>query len=122
MILDEWVEIIPYKNVHTGVAMHYNEPNAEAPNTLIMAVTPEETGQWRWDDLMDTLNDTLSLAKKRAVEPDHIKKNDWGQALPALISAISPNDSTPSLDFARNIVDADNGQYGYIAPSDFAVE
>ncbi len=122
MILDEWVEIIPYKNVHTGVAMHYNEPNAEAPNTLIMAVTPEETGQWRWDDLMDTLNDTLSLARKRAVEPDHIKKNDWGQALPALISAISPNDSTPSLDFARNIVDADNGQYGYIAPSDFAVE
>ncbi len=122
MVLDEWVETIPYKEVHTGVAMHYNEPNAEAPNNLIMAVTPEITGQWKWDDLMDTLNETLSLAKKRAVEPDDIKKKIWGQALPALVAAISANDSTPSLDFARNVVDADNGQYGHIAPSDFAVE
>lgn len=122
MVLDEWVETIPYKEVHTGVAMHYNEPNAEAPNSLIMAVTPEITGQWKWDDLMDTLNETLSLAKKRAVEPDDIKKKIWGQALPALIAAISPNDSTASLDFARNVVDANNGQFGHIAPSDFAVE
>lgn len=122
MVLDEWVETIPYPNVHTGVAMHYNEPNAEAANSLIMAVTPKITGQWKWDDLMDTLNETLSLAKKRAVEPDHLKKEIWGQTLPALLAAISPNDSTPSLDFARNVVDANSGQYGYIAPSDFAVE
>ncbi|NOQ70572.1 MAG: hypothetical protein GQ574_01135 [Crocinitomix sp.] len=122
MVLDEWVETIPYPNVHTGVAVHYNEPNAEAANSLIMAVTPKVTGHWRWDDLMDTLNETLSLAKKRAVEPDHLKEKIWGQTLPALLAAISPNDSTPSLDFARNIVDANNGQYGFIAPADYAVE
>lgn len=122
MIVDEWVEIIPDKNVQTGVAMHYNQPNAEAPNSLIMAVTPEITGEWRWDDLMDTLNETLSLAKKRAVEPDHIKDTIWGQTLPALIAAISSNDSTPSLDFGRNNVNALNGQYGHIAPSHYAAE
>lgn len=122
MIVDEWVETIPLKNVHTGVAMHYNEPNAEAPNSLIMAVTPQETGEWEWDDLMDTLNETLLMAKKRAVEPDHLKDEIWGHVLPALLATISPNDSTPSLDFARNIVNVANGQYGHIAPVDYAVE
>lgn len=122
MVLDEWVETLPNSKVHTGVAMHYNEPNAEAPNSLIMAVTPEETGQWRWDDLMDTLNETLAMAKKRSVEPDHIKTGVLGQTLPALLAAISSNDSTPSLDFARNVVDALSGQYGHIAPAEYATE
>lgn len=121
MIIDEWTETIPLKNVHTGVAMHYNEPNAEAPNTLIMAVTPEETGEWEWDDLMDTLNETLQMAKNRAVEPDQLQDELWGQTLPALLAAITSNDSAPSLDFARNIINVANGQSGRIAPSDYAV-
>jgi len=119
MIIDEWVETIPDKNVQTGVAMNYDQPNTEAPNSLIMAVTPEATGAWEWDDLMDTLNETLSLAKKRAVEPDHIKNSIWGQALPALIAAISSNDTTPSLDFSRNIIQAPPGQYGPTGPVEF---
>ena len=121
MLIDEWVETIPDKNVQTGVAMHYDQPNTEAPNSLIMAVTPEETGAWDWDDLMDTLNETLSLAKKRAVEPEHIKNKVWGQALPALLAAVSSNDTTPSLDFSRNIVVAPPGQYGPITKADFPI-
>lgn len=119
IFIDEWVETIPEKNIQTGVAMNFDQPNNEAPNSLILAVTPEETGSWEWDDLMDTLNETLNMAKKRAVEPDHIKEQIWGQALPALLAAISPNDSTPSLDFARNIVNASNGQVGYIKLTDY---
>jgi len=119
MLIDEWVETIPDKNVQTGMAMHFDQPNNEAPNTLILAVTPEETGAWAWDDLMDTINETIGMAKKRAVEPDHIKDKIWGQALPAIIAAISSNDATPSLNFGRNNVNAANGQHGYIKLADY---
>ena len=30
------------------------------------------TGGWRWQDLVDTVHETMDLAKKRAIEPDHI--------------------------------------------------
>ncbi|MFT5824282.1 MAG: hypothetical protein ACI8ZM_005548, partial [Crocinitomix sp.] len=120
MVIDEWVETIPDKNVETGVAMHYNQPNAEAPNALIMAVTPQLTGSWEWDDLMDTINETLSLAKKRAVEPDHLKESVWGQVLPALVASVSSNDSTPSVDFGRNIVNVNQGQFGHVFPAEYA--
>ncbi len=114
LIVDEWIETIPDENIHTGIAMNYNQPNTEAPNSIIMAVTPEITGAWEWDDLMDTLNETLSLARKRAIEPDHIKEEIWGQVLPALVSSISPNDSTPSVDFGRNVTSVQKGQFGHL--------
>ena len=119
MLIDEWVETIPDPDVQTGVAMNFDQPNNEAPNSLILAVTPEETGAWDWDDLMDTVNETFDMAKKRAVEPDHIKDQIWGQALPALLAAISPNDATPSLDFGRNNFNTNNGQHGYVEPANY---
>lgn len=103
-IMDEWIEEIPEQNASTGIAIHYDNPNSEPPQVCLLAVTPEVTGNWKWDDLMETLNDTLDWAKKRAVDPDLIKTTPLSQVLPATMAAISGTGDTPSLDYGRNIV------------------
>jgi len=89
-IVDEWVEIIPDTHSTTGLAFNYDQPDATAPQSLLLAVTPQETGAWEWDDLLVTLIDTLNLAKNRAVEPDHLENTIFAQALPAIMSEVVP--------------------------------
>lgn len=89
-IVDEWVEIIPHATSTTGLAFHYDQPDATAPHSLLLAVSPQETGAWEWDDLLMTLVDTLKLAKNRAVEPDHLENTIFAQALPAILSEVVP--------------------------------
>ena len=40
LVVDEWDEIIPNKIVNSAIAYHYNRPNTEAPQTLLLAVPP----------------------------------------------------------------------------------
>jgi len=56
-----------------------------------LAVTPEETGSWDWDDLVGILSDTLRRAKRRAVEPAQLEKlgSTWNALAPALVSEFS---------------------------------
>ncbi len=114
LLVDEWVEEIPMEKVTTGIAMHYDQPNNEAPQSILLAVTPEIKGNWTWNDLMDTLNETMEMAKKRAVEPDMIQKTFLSQVLPALMAPVTGSSASPSLDFGRNIVNAASGQTGPI--------
>jgi hypothetical protein len=118
-LIDEWTEMIPDLEHTTGLAMHFDQPNTEAPQSLLMAVSPDLTGQWDWDDLMDTLCETLDLAKSRAVEPDHFKDSFLGQVLPTIFAAVSGNGTTPSLDFARNIAPVGSGHVGPIDLKEF---
>jgi hypothetical protein len=85
LVLDEWTEVIPGREEMTGITFNYNQPNATAPQSLLLAVTPHRTGQWQWDDLVYTLLDTLDLAKLRAVEPDHLDKSLLAQFLPGVL-------------------------------------
>lgn len=115
LIIDEWTESIPEPNAVTGLSFNYDQPNSEAPNALLLAVTPEETGSWSWTDLMDILDETFSMAKKRAIDPDLINKHSaLGHALPAIIASVEAADSAPGLDFSRNIIAAPSGQVGPI--------
>src|SRR5262249_37178216 len=65
LLLDEWTEEIPTAQENTGISFRFNQPNAVPPQTLLLAVTPEETGSWSWDALVGTLLDTLARAKRR---------------------------------------------------------
>jgi hypothetical protein len=103
LLVDEWVETIPNREETTGVAFHFDRPNTEPPQTLLLAVTPQLTGGWQWDDLLATLNETLDLAKKRAVEPDALARTGYAQLLPALMTAVTRHLTTISLDFAMNV-------------------
>jgi hypothetical protein len=71
---------------------------------LLLAITPQIKGHWTWQDLMDTLNDTLDRAKRRAVEPDHIDDSVYAQFLPAIITAFSYYPVTVSTYLAQNII------------------
>ncbi|RMG72414.1 MAG: hypothetical protein D6722_05465, partial [Bacteroidetes bacterium] len=90
LVLDEWTEEIPFKEQRTGVAFHYDQPDATPPQSLLLAVTPVESGQWDWDDLVYTLIDTLRLAKVRAVEPAQIDQSRYAQLLPAIVAEAIP--------------------------------
>jgi hypothetical protein len=91
LLLDDWTEEIPSEGETTGIAFRFNQPNAAPPQTLLLAVTPEETGSWDWEDLVGTLVDTLQRAKRRAVEPKHLEEQGmaWNAFAPALVSEFS---------------------------------
>ncbi len=99
LLIDEWNETIPDKNRNVAVAFHYDQPNAKAPNCLLLAVTPEETGSWSWDDMVDTLDETLEMAKKRAVEPEHM--DDYKKRGSHMFPKIFPAIAAPILDAER---------------------
>lgn len=111
-VIDEWTEMIPDPVVASALTMHYDQPNTTPPQTLLLAVTPKETGSWEWDDLMGVLDATLGMAKKRAVDPQLLKTNPLIQMLPAIIAEINGDGGTPSLDFAKNIVPVPPGSDG----------
>ena len=119
LLIDEWVEIIPNMNETTGIAFNYDQPDAKAPNTLLLAVTPKVTGNWQWDDLVYTLNDTLELAKNRAVEPEHLEDTVFGQILPAIMTEIVPPQLLPAD--SDDSSDAQDNPLGLQVVTDFGV-
>ena len=66
LMVDEWMEIIPSKDETTGVVFNYDQPNAMAPNAMLLALPSRltENGKWDWDDLVHTIIETVDLAKK----------------------------------------------------------
>ncbi|MEO8513360.1 MAG: hypothetical protein ABI543_07370 [Ignavibacteria bacterium] len=106
ILLDDWTEVIPAKDEITGIAFNYNQPNAVPPQALLLAVTPEVTGGWKWENLVGILNDTLHRAKTRAIEPMILDKNAppaVSSLLPAVISEFNQYDMNVSLDYSMNI-------------------
>ncbi len=91
VLLDDWTEEIPTAEETTGISFRFNQPNAAPPQTLLLVVTPDQTGSWEWDDLVGTLSDTLRRAKRRAVEPAQLEQQGmaWNAFAPALVSEFS---------------------------------
>ena len=106
IMIDDWVEKIPNPQETTGIAFGYDEPDTEPPQSLLLAVTPEITGNWSWNDLFDTVNETIDLSRKRGMEPSLFGNTAYGQLLPAIVSAVSFQDNaTISLDYRNNVLD-----------------
>jgi hypothetical protein len=102
LLIDEWTEVIPAEEETTGLTFHYDRPNSEPPQTLLI-VTPSEFKQsWQWKDIVDSLHETLDMAKKRAIEPGHIDTTDYARFLPALVSAVTVYPITAALNMALN--------------------
>jgi hypothetical protein len=118
LLVDEWTEVIPAKKETTGLTFHYDRPNSEPPQTMLLVTPPAFTGQWQWTDIVNTLKETLELAKLRAVEPDQIDKTPYAQFLPATMAAVTTSLTSPvtiALNYALkyhqsfNVSSDDNG-------------
>ncbi len=115
-LVDEWTEIIPTEDETTGIAFHYDRPNSEPPQTMLLAVSPQMFGEgWSWDDLVAILHETLDEARLRAVEPQQIENDTTSHAglmgiqntgyanlLPATISTVTKHPVSIMLNYAFN--------------------
>ncbi|MGN6298797.1 MAG: hypothetical protein ACTHM7_18545 [Ginsengibacter sp.] len=100
LVIDDWTEKIPMNEEVTGIAFHYNQASAAAPQSVIVAIEPTGTGKWDWDVLQGIIYDTLRRAKSRAVEPDHLMENPaLGVLLPMTIASFDVNEANVSLDY-----------------------
>jgi hypothetical protein len=82
LLLDQWLERIPSPTVTAGVSFHYEEPKARAPQAMLLAVCPDSRELWDITLLRTIVEETLALAKARAVDLASI--TEAGQILPAL--------------------------------------
>jgi hypothetical protein len=89
MLIDEWTEVIPATTRTTGIAFNYNRPNNEASQCFLLVTPATGSGTWVWDDLLGAVNETLDLAKKRAVEPVQLDATPYSCFLPATVMAVT---------------------------------
>jgi hypothetical protein len=102
LLLDEWGEVIPGPDVTTGIALHHDRPNQEAPQAMLLVTPTDFREGWRWEDLVDALDETLERARRRAVEPVHLEATPYAQLLPATVVASTVNQLTISTVLAVN--------------------
>jgi hypothetical protein len=102
LIIDDWVEVIPQREEITGITFNFNQPNSVPPQAILMAITPQLQGHWKWDNLVDIIRDTFHRARLRAIEPDQLDLNVsmLNKFLPAIISEFSTSKNSISLDYA----------------------
>jgi hypothetical protein len=115
LVLDEWTEVLPgarhapdtkVEDLHkqaTGVAFHFDRPNAEAPQSFLLVTPATADGTWHWEDIVGALDSSWELMRIRAVEPEHLDDPVLGQMLPATYMAAAPRDVTISAVLAANI-------------------
>lgn len=82
LIIDHWVERIPYRNQTAAVAFGYDQPDAEAPQTLLLAMAPKDNRKgWNEDMLVNSLKSAIHMVKCRTVSPDMLCKDGWASGL-----------------------------------------
>jgi hypothetical protein len=106
LLLDEWTEVIPGETETTGLAFHFDKPSSEPSQAMLLATPTRFTGAWNWQDLVDTLHDTLDRARLRAVEPQKLDQTPLSVYLPATILATtwSPVTIAADLSVVNNFV------------------
>ena len=102
ILIDDWVEVVPQREEVTGITYNFNQPNSVPPQSILLAVSPQEQGPWTWDNLVDSIRDTFHRAKLRAVEPDQLDTSIsiLNKFLPGVISEFSTSKNNISLDMA----------------------
>lgn len=111
VLVDEWTETIPVTTRDTAITFNYARPDNEPPQTLLLVASASNTGSWQWADLVGALNETLDLAKKRAVEPAFLDPTAYSRFLPATVTASTSYGITiaTSLTVANGVMAALHG-------------
>jgi hypothetical protein len=96
-LVDTWTEVVPSAVQTTGVALHLEQPTAAAPQTILLAVSPDDSPEWTDELVEDVVREARALARLRLVDSDALAGP--GQFLPALYFAINLANDTVSTDF-----------------------
>jgi len=100
LLIDEWTEAVPNDKEISGVSFNYDQPNASAPNAILVAVEPTGAAQWSWDTMLGIISNTFDRAKTRAVEPAHILEHPALDTLiPMTVANFDLRDANISLDY-----------------------
>ena len=103
LLLHQWDELIPSDTVETSVSFQYDGPNAQAPQSLLLAVPSQRDTTprlWTVDELAEIVKDTMDLAKVRAVDLDAMRelgteegenKQGVGLMIPSLMFPVDPD-------------------------------
>lgn len=102
LFIDEWTEVVPNASELTGLALQFNQPDACAPQAILLAVPPDDSPAWNLDTLATVALETLEWAKLRAVDPDAL--GELGHFLPALYFADNVSNQTVATNFARDVL------------------
>lgn len=100
LMIDEWIEVLPTAQQITGVSFHHDDPAAQAPQAILLAVRPDDFPEWTLEAVEGSVLEALDLAKLRAVDPDAL--GALGHYLPALYFAYNAGGPRPdaiSTDF-----------------------
>lgn len=84
LIIDEFSEHIPDEQVDTGLSFHYDAPNNEAPQAILLALHPKadlsRNYDWKEEELRDIVFDVIDLYKIRLVDIEAMQ--EYGYVLP----------------------------------------
>lgn len=99
LLFDEWTEVVPADRETTGLAVHYDGPDSEPPQVMLLVTPPGQDG-WASDDLVAAITETFDLARLRAVEPAHLDDTAYAHLLPATLLSATRQPITISTDLA----------------------
>ena len=85
LMIDEWTEVRPSAQQITAVSFQYTDPVARPPQSILLAVKPDDFPEWTMEAVEGTILEALDLAKIRAVDPESL--GALGHYLPALYFA-----------------------------------
>ena len=106
LMIDEWIEQIPNPTEDSGLAFHFDHPLSEGAQTVLVAAPSSVGAFWTYDDIVQTLNETLDLAKIRSVDRELL---DLGQLLPTSYFAQDQKGNTVSTSFGGFLLQAITG-------------
>jgi hypothetical protein len=102
IVVDEWTEVVPATSQGTALSFRYESPVAEPPQAILLAVPPASAASWDHDTLLDTVRETLLLAKVRTVDSSLL--DELRPFLPAICLTGNTANETVSTDFLTTIV------------------
>lgn len=76
LVVDAWTETVPEPARNApgdqeelgGLAFHYNQPDARAPQALLLALPPDRQRGWRTQDVHAVVEETFALARLRGMD------------------------------------------------------
>jgi hypothetical protein len=77
LLVDNWSEVVPSPRTTTGLTFNYDEPKAQAPQAMLLAVPPDLARGWDFQSLEAALLETFELIKLRGITADGLNNSDY---------------------------------------------